>query len=314
MTFLAALSAQSAPAAASEAQRALGDANAALLARPPQHDAARSALDRAIAAGDDPGATSEAYFRRGALDEEDLEFARALTDYRACAAATAAHAGGRWARNADLRIRWLSARSEGDFVPLARLNGVKRDPAASSDPAAMEAFARDVDTFPPGTVRGASRVLIGTAWLDLHRPKDAIREFRKVVTDPRAEGIDARFAKRGLVDALLTDGQLEEASQQVEMYALQLEPQVVVRIRRLVRRRALMRGSEIGLGASALLGTMVLVYLRWRRGPGALRRAWSSTRAPARVAIALLCAAAVVASAFVLAGTSAPAFLERLSL
>ena len=73
------------------------------------------------------------------------------------------------------RAEWLRSRSEGDFVPLTRLEKLRRDPAQSSDPAAVDGLAHDADSFPPGMVRVEARMLVSEAWLGrLHRPDDAI--------------------------------------------------------------------------------------------------------------------------------------------
>lgn len=300
-------------AMASEAQRAVDEANAALAAQPPQRAAARSAFERAAAAADDQAAVSEADFRLGALDEEDLAFAQAVNHYRESIAAKPASSGARWARNAANRVQWLSARSEGDFAPLVRLLRFKSDPALAADPAAIDALARDTEAFPAGIVRAESRMLVATAWLgSLHRPRDATRLFRLVATDPTADGVTLRFAERGLVDALIADGQIDAASKEAQVHATQLDPEVVARLQRLQRRRTLLRVAQIEVAVFVGFVLVTRVYLSWkRRARGARPR---STWTLARVAIALWGAATVVAAAFALLGALAPTYLERIGL
>jgi hypothetical protein len=162
--------------ATSAARAAVEQANTALAAQPPRHDEARAALQRAIAAADDAPATGEAWLLLGQLDEDDFAFARAVEDDRA---AIKAAPDTRWAIRAGDRADWLRARSEGDFAPLARLERVRRDTAAASDPAAIDALARDLEAFPPGTVRVEARMLVAEANLGrLHRPEAALPQLR----------------------------------------------------------------------------------------------------------------------------------------
>ncbi len=256
---------------------------------------------------------SEAYFRLGALDEEDQAFAQAVNHYRQSIAAKPVGSGARWARNAANRMQWLSARSEGDFAPLARLQLFKRDPVLAADPAAIDALARDTEAFPPGIVRAESRMLVATAWLGpLHRPRDAIRLFRLVATDPTADGMTLRFAERGLVDALIADGQIDAAIKEAQIHATQLDPAVVIRLQRFQHRRALLRAAQIEVAVFVGFMLVTRVYLSWkRRVRGAGPRSTSTT---ARVAIVLWGAATVIAAAFVLLGALAPTYLERIGL
>lgn len=307
-----ALSVEDHVATASEGQRAVDEANVALAAQPPQRDAARRALERATAGADDPAAVSEAYFRLGALDEEEAAFAQAVTHYRQGLAAKPASSGARWARNAASRMQWLSARSEDNFAPLTRLYRFKRDPGLAADPEAIAELARDTEAFPPGIVRAESRVLIATAWLGpLHRPRDAIRVFRLVASDPTADGMSLRFAERGLVDALLADGQLQEAAKDAQVHTAQLEPAVVSRLQQLQRRRILLRGAQIEI--VVFVGFSVTrAYLRRKRR--ARRATPRSKWTLARIAGVVWGTASVIATAVVLLGTVAPAYLERIGL
>src|SRR5580658_6722828 len=147
--------------AVSGSQRALDEAQAILASEPLRRDVAREALERATLADDDRVAVAEAYFRLGVLEEQDGAFERALAAQRACLAK--APTSG-WARSARNRIAWISARSEGAFSPLARLERVRHDPVLASDPASIDALARDAETFPPGRVRAEARMFVVEAW------------------------------------------------------------------------------------------------------------------------------------------------------
>ena len=57
------------------------------------------------------------------------------------------------------------ARQLRDQLLAARLDRIRQDPAVANDPSAIEALARDADTFPAGTVRVDARMLVAEAWL-----------------------------------------------------------------------------------------------------------------------------------------------------
>jgi hypothetical protein len=276
------------PAMASEARGAVEQANAALSAEPPRRDEARAALVRATAAGDDPTAAAEAYFLLGKLDEDDLAFARAIEDDRS---AMSAAPNTRWAVRASDRVDWLRARSEGDFAPLARLERVRRDPSAAADPGAVDALARDLESFPPGTVRVEARMLVAEAWLGrMHRPEAAIGQLRKVTEDPKADPLTARLAERELVDALVASGRLDEAAAEARAHATRLDARFVRQVQRLILRRKVRLGARVVLGAFALLAVVGLVRAGRR---GALGEAARSLRALGPVALLFVAFVAV---------------------
>jgi hypothetical protein len=253
-------------ACATEARGAVDAANAALSSEPPKRDVARSALTRATTANDDPPAVGEAYFLLGELDEGDAAFPQAILDD---GAAMHAAPNTRWALRANDRIEWLRARSEGDFGPLTRLEKVRRDPAASSDPAAIDALARDLESFPPGPVRVEARMLVAEAWLGrMHRPGDAVGQLRKVTEDPKADALTQRLAERELVDALVSTGRIDEAATEASTHANRLDTRFVKQVGRLVVRRAVRIGSLVVLGAFALLAVAGLVRAGMRRQLG----------------------------------------------
>ncbi len=358
-----ALRAVPASAASGEARRLVDSANAALAAQPPRTAEARAALQAACAAGDDPEAVSEAYFRLGHLDEADGAYAQAMADD---AASIAAGSNTRWAFRASDREDWLRARSEGDFGPLRRLETFRHDGALSSDPAALDALARDADGFPPGMVRVEARMLVAEAWIGrLHRQADGVRLLRMVTDEKRVEPLTLRLAEREMVEALVDQGRIDEAMAEVTTRAVRFDPKYVTQVRHLGRRRAVGRAA---VGVLAIFGVMAAAALArgWRRlveagravrtvtptaavfvafaaGGGGLlaseyetgnaapflmlgagimplvvvTRAWSalgSQSTPARVARATLCAAAVMATSFVLLESLNPQYLEGFGL
>jgi hypothetical protein len=275
-------------AGASEARTAVEQANAALSVEPPRRDEARAALVRATTAADDPTAVAEAYFLLAKLDEDDLAFARAIEDDRA---AMSAAPNTRWAVRASDRIDWLRARSEGDFAPLARVERVRRDPSAAADPAAIEALARDLESFPPGTVRVEARMLVAEAWLGrMHRPDAAIAQLRRVTDDPKADPLTGRLAERELVDALVATGRLDEAAAEARAHAARLDPRFVRQVQRLIVRRAVRWVARVVLAAFALLALVGLVRAARR---GVLGEAARALRALGPVALLFVAFVAV---------------------
>jgi hypothetical protein len=229
---------------------------------PSDRGAARGALERTIAADDDAMAVAEAYFRLGVLEEEDGAFARAVSDQEACRAKAPA---SNWARSARLRIGWMVARSEGNYAPLARLQRVRHDPAAASNPAAVESLARDAESFPPGRVRAEARMFVGETWLvAMNRRRDAISELRKVEDDPSSDATDATLAHGRLVDAFLAEGWLDDAAREVERRPT--DATLADKVRRLVFHRTLWRAAVGAFVAfAAFVAAMVMRAAYWRR-------------------------------------------------
>jgi hypothetical protein len=265
------------------AARALQDANAALDASPPNREAAVASLTAAISAGDDPESVSQAHLLRGGIEEDGGAYEAAMADDQA---AIEAAPNTRWALRASDRIDWLRARSEGGFEPLRRLEHIRRDPARSNDAAAIEALARDAESFPPGMVRVESRMLVAEAYLGrLHRTDEAIAELRKVVDDPKSEPLTGRLAEGELVDALAEEGRFDEAAAEAHAHAARLDPAFATRIARLARRRTVRWVAYGVLAAFALMAGMALARA-WARG--ALGDAWRATRRLAPVSAAFV--------------------------
>jgi len=294
-------------AAASEAGAALKDANAALSASPPRREAAREALSRATAANDDPRAMGEAYLMLGQLDEDDGAFAKAIDDDRA---AQAAAPNTRWALRAGDRIAWIGARAEGGFAPLVRLERVRRDPSISSDPAAIDALARDLESFPPGLVRVEARMVVADAWLGrTHRIDDAITQLRQVVVDPKADPLTGRLAERELVDALASSGRLDEAAAEARTHSSKLDARFVQQMGRLTTRRAVRRGALVVLAAFGVLALVALGRAAVRRSLGEAARALRDLAPVALPFVAFVAIAGGLLATKYESGNSRPFFL-----
>jgi hypothetical protein len=271
---LVALVATSGIARAGESRRNLDLANADLLAEPPRRDEGRVALLAAVTAADEPEAVAEAEFLLGRLDEEDGNYAQAILDDRSC---IDAGRQSRWAVRASDRIDWLRARSENDFAPLRRLESIRHDPSLSSDPATLESLAHEADGFPPGMVRVEARLLVADAWLGrLHRTADAIAILRLVTAETKIDPLTLRLAERELVDALVSEGRVDEAIAEVTARPARFDPRFAVQVKRLRTRRNVLRTAT---GVMILFVAFSLTALVQARRRNALGDAWSAVKA-----------------------------------
>jgi tetratricopeptide (TPR) repeat protein len=242
----------------------------------------------AWAADDDPTASAEAHFHAGEANEEHGAYPEALTEYRAAQQAAPAT---RWAVRAGDRIEWLRNRSEGDFAPLRRLEQVRRDPDVASDPAAIDALARDAEGFPPGMVRVEARMLVAEAWLGrMRRPADAIHELTLVRDDRKTDPLTSRLAERELVDAYVGEGRVDDAVAEVKKFPARLDPRFARQVKRLVVRRTVNRFAVVVLAAFGLLSLVGLVRAGLRRTLG---QAWAALRDLAPPAIGFVAFVAI---------------------
>jgi hypothetical protein len=270
-------------AAIGVSRAALDRANEALSLRPPKREAARTLLERATSAGDDIEAVAEALYRLGEMDEDDEAFERAIARDLACVSAAP---DTLWAARAAERADWLRARSEGNFVPLARLQRIRRDSALADDPTAIDGLERATRDFPPGIVRVEARMLVAEAWLGrMRRPSDAIAELRSVADDPRADPLTAALAERELVESMAAGGAIVEAAAEARAHANRLDPRFVREATRLVRRRAVRRAAIGVLCVFVGLASRALELARRRKELGHTVRALAAL-APVAVGFA----------------------------
>jgi hypothetical protein len=226
---------------------------AARAAAPPDLAGARAHFERAAHDADDRTA-AEALFFLAELDEGDLHFKSALEHYEASAARLPS---SRYTPRANSRARELRTHSEGDFAPLVQLETVRRSPALSGDPSAIEALVRSAASFPPGKVQVEARMLVAEAYLGrLARPADALPLLQLVVDDPNAEVLTAREAASELVQTYVARHDLDDALRITQRYPKLLGPTADRAILRLKRRRPL---RLVAIGDLALLAGFALL-------------------------------------------------------
>lgn len=233
---------------------------------------------RTARAGKGPNhrALAETLMKTAEAEDEAFDFARALAHYDQ---GRALDPGSPRAPRAEARAATLRSHAEGDFVPFTKLERVRRDPALSSSPEAIDALVRDAETFPPGLVRVEVWVLAAEALAHrLGRPAEADALLRRVVTDPVTDDVVARKAARDLVALQLARDDLAAADAAVRLAGGRADPQLRQSVSRAMRRRHLHTAS-ISLLALVLLLAARAIVVATRRGAlspvrGALARTW----------------------------------------
>jgi len=173
------------------------------------------------------------------------------------------------APRARARLEDLRAHSEGDFLPLQRLETVRRDPALASSAEAILALERDAGSFPPGRVRAEARLLCGTAWLGrLENPSRAIAPLAAVLADESADPLLRRLALSQLVDARRALGDVTGAVADVDAHP-DLVPALRDTVHREARRVWIRRGAVAVVGAMLVVGLAALARLARAAGVGA---------------------------------------------
>jgi hypothetical protein len=171
----------------------------------------------------------------------------------------------------------LRAHSEGDLVPYAMLERVRRAPTLSSDPHAVDELVRAAETFPPGAVRVEVWTLAAEAYAHrFGRPIEAEALLRRVVVDADADRILAQKAARDLVTLCLARGDLASAAEVVSLAGARADPKLAGDVRRAYRRRNVHHASSAVLVAMLVLAARALL-VAWRRGTaGRVRAALAS--------------------------------------
>jgi hypothetical protein len=209
---------------------------------------------------------AEELYTSAEREEKDLAFSAALHDYEA---SVAADPSNRWVLRSNARARWLRDRSEGDFAPLVRLEGVRRDPSAQRDAKTVDALAHDLDAFPPGEVRVEARMFVAESYLTmLGRPADGERELDALLDEPAFKtsgdaALRAQAASR-LVDIAMARGDVasaKRAAARAGSGAIQLG----ARVAQWARRRIIERASAGILAVFAIAGGFAAA--RRLRGP-----------------------------------------------
>jgi hypothetical protein len=170
----------------------------------------------------------------------------------------------------------------GGQTPQERLDFVRLDPSRASNPDAIQLLAMDLDYFPPGPLQVQGRMFVAEAWRGrLHRPADALPLLRAVREDPEAPAVTARLAAREIVDTLVDEGRLDDATAEADAHADLLDPGFVRQTHKIVSRRTIRVVALAELGG---FGGLVALALTRSLRRGALGEAGTAVRRIAPVA------------------------------
>jgi hypothetical protein len=223
-------------------------------------------------ASDAPRERAEAIFREAEKADDSLDLGRALLLYDE---ARALDPGSPRAPRAEARAAMLRTHAEGALVPYAMLERVRRDPALSASPSAIDELVHAAESFPSGPVRVEVWVLGAEAYgYRFGRPREAEALLRRVVGDPSAERVLAQKAARDLTTLSLSRGDLAGAEDAVRLAGTRADPKLARDVKRAVRRRSLQSASIAVVVAMLLLAARAVAA---RRSRERVRRALAST-------------------------------------
>jgi tetratricopeptide (TPR) repeat protein len=247
---------------AADAAEALGRGYTLVSSSPPDLVAARAAFTEAAAKGR-PEQACEANYKLAEIDEQEIEFARALSHYeRAIVLAPSS----RYAARSQARVAYLRSHAEGELVPLTVFERVRRDREKTLERGPIDALVREADAFPPGMVRNETRLFTAQVYRRLKLREEALAELRKLATDPTADAASVQEASRNLFEWVAEDGDLKGAVREAEK-SREVDPTVHDQYALFTRRAWLHR---IALAWLAVLGGLTAVALVRAARSGAL--------------------------------------------
>ncbi len=222
-----------------------------------------------------------AAYHLATMADDALDFPAALAGYRDF---LQRDPGSRFAARAQARVDDLTSHGEGNFVPLQRLERIRRDEALANSLAGIRALDRAIDGFPAGPVRAEARLLVGEAYLSrLNRLRDAARVLRALAEDPAAPTDLRSLAAERLVDARAGVGEERDGADEVR--AMPLDPEVRQNAAVRARRARLRIAARWTLTAGAVLGMFALAWTARERRFKEVLRAWRRPLPWAQLAI-----------------------------
>ncbi len=233
---------------------------------------ARAAFTAALRQGDAAEAALGEYYL-AQMDDEALDFPAALAGYRRF---VARDPGSRFASRALARIDDLAAHGEGGFAPLVALERVRRSPALSDDPRALEALDRESRAWPDGRVRAEAWMLVGEAYAGrMRRQREAAEVFLRLAGDTGSPAALRELAATRLVEARAALGESTVAERELAGVAV---PDEVRAEATLLARRVRLRRSAIAVLALVAAAGLAAMAMAWRRGQ--LGEVWRRWRRP----------------------------------
>ena len=192
--------------------------------------------------------------------EQSLDFAAAEAAY---ARVLELRPSASFAHRARIRLDDLRAHAEGGYVPLRRLEEVRRLPQRASDPAALAALFDEAQQFPPGRVRADALLLVAEGFGQRVRsPERVLAPASLLVRDATVDRPLRAHALELLVEAHLALGQRAQAAAVLAEFP-GLTPALERRLATEQRRQRLTLASG---GALSALGVVLLLSLGRLRG------------------------------------------------
>lgn len=168
----------------------------------------------------------------------------------------------RLARRCEARIAYLSARSEGDFQPLARLMTMQHGGIDAQSESAIRAFERDVARMPAGIVRRESRALIAEAWsTSIRAPAQAVEAYLVWLREGGLTPNERRSAMSGLASAYAANGETRRAAQALDAAGISRTPAA-----EMIRREAKRRVGRVVATGVVLLFVLIAIAAVARSG------------------------------------------------
>lgn len=191
---------------------------------------------------------------RARAAEDAFEPGRALALYRE---AEAVAPGSRLARRAKSRIAWLSARSDGDWRPLAELMRVRALKTAARDRIVLTRFAERIASLPDGRVRIESLEVLADGYLQLGDDSAALPLYAQLLASDQLSDAERQLAISKAAMAKARLGRGAESERDLEQAGLGDKPEAVyLRAERLGRAGAWLAGALLAffLGGSLFSG------------------------------------------------------------
>lgn len=202
-------------------------------------------------AGDSARERAQALYQEAEQAAADMRYAQALSAYRGAALADPS---APFALTARVRADDLAQHAEGDFVPLKRLNEIRRLPRAELTQRTLETFENDLEQFPPGRVRSEARLFVAAAYREhLGDRARALSAYDRALADPSTDKLNLSLALSSKVALLREAGELKAALQSMEGFA-GLLPNLQRELSRELRRSRIQIASIAWLGGLLLLG------------------------------------------------------------
>jgi len=247
---------------------------------------------------------AEAAFARAEQEDAALELARALAGYEE---ARTLDPGFARAARAEARSAELRAHSEGDLLPLTKLERIRREPALSSSAKAIDELVLEAERFPEGLVRIEAWVLAAEAYAHrLGRPADADALLRRVLVEPRTDRAVGQTAARELVALQLARGDLAAADAARRLAGSRADPQLARVVSRALRRRWLHRASVAILTVIVLMAARACAFAARRGSLAAVRHAVKQTSGIAAAYAAYVALGGALLASGYEAGTARP--------